>query len=105
MKVSEVFKEVAKVLPMTRKNRGKSPYICDNIAEITRNGNHPARRIINERLDGKFSVYDWLVDEGHIQNPGLISFLYIDAETYANVQQYRKAWCLELAREFEAKGE
>lgn len=103
MKVSEVFKEVAKVLPMTE--RRCSPYICDNIRTITNNNNHPAQRIINKRLGGKFSVYEWLIDEGHIQRPQFISSHGFDDETYAKIQQYRKAWCLELAREFEAKGE
>lgn len=105
MKVSKVFKEVAKRLPMTEHRH--SPYICDNITEITNNNNHLAHRIINERLGGKSSVYKWLIDEGHIQHPptGSIYYYNFDNETYVKVQQYRKAWCLELAREFEAKGE
>ena len=96
------LKNALKNLP-NRFDKGYSPYICDNIRITNRLENIDlAIDLIHKRIDGKFSLEQWLKD----QSPEIAQEVREDILFYEGqkLQAHRRAWLKKLIAEFETAG-
>jgi len=97
--IAAVFKEAKQYLATSEsdaKNLSKTFYICLAITQVS-DVNHrqwyscsKAKNIIDERLDGEYTVGTWLKVNGFIKNTTNINQL----------QKYRHRWLDSLIKEF-----
>jgi hypothetical protein len=84
-----------------------SRYICDHIADTYHNDEDKrlAERVINERIEHKFSVEYWLVDAGHISADFSNESRFGDPNSFETkqVHAYRLRWLKSLIAEFSTK--
>ena len=92
-----------------------SPFICDNIWHVTKgqpSGRKDEKRItqfISKLLGGRFSLVEWLIDNGHVKASS-ISWSY-DNSHYtgpidrAKLQATRMAWLDYLIEHYESQGD
>ena len=112
LKPSEVLQRVKESLPSgyipeEDDNDDNSPYICDNIMQLWREGyltdetkvvlkNH-----ISNLLEGRFCLKDWLYMK-RITSPAEFQADYY--ESCNKLQQTRQLWLDDMIKHFQAKG-
>lgn len=99
--IAAVFKEAKKYLATSKsdaENVSKTFYICIAITKVSDadyrqwDSCSKAKNIIDERLDGKYTVGSWLAVNG-----------FIKSTAFANInqlQKYRHRWLDSLIKEF-----
>jgi hypothetical protein len=109
LKPSQALLRVKGMLPTEFNYESKnSPYICDNIAELKRQGkiDDATKDIlsthINTLLDGRFSLNSWLTINGKITPEQLKEDL--DNNGGAMVQYTRQNWLNDMHFYFKSKG-
>ena len=109
LKPSQALMRVKAMLPTEFNYESKnSPYICDNIAELKRQGkiDEETKDIIsshiNNLLDGRFSLNSWLTVNGHITPEQLNEDLHKNNGTM--VQYTRQNWLNDMMFHFKSKG-
>jgi hypothetical protein len=100
MKTSKIFIEAKKHLWDGERNEGVT-YICTSIDNV-RGGSSElqrywAKRVINERLCGYSTAYQWLVKK--------VGPKSVEAAGPIARQKWRHAWLDQLIAEFKAKGD
>ena len=111
MKTSEVFKRAKQRLAMdfkeTLNGSGKEKFICIAITtaaaytkRMTSRDIERCEGIIKSRMDGAYTLENWLVDRGCIP----VAFLN-DRNILDRIQAHRHAWLDLLIAEFEAQGD
>ena len=113
MKASIILRRAKK--RMQQMPNDTSPFICDNIWHVTLhepNGKKDEERItkfISKLLGGKFSLVEWLIDQGHIQvssiNWSHDNSHYMGPIDRVKLQATRMAWLDYLIAHYESKGD
>jgi hypothetical protein len=101
MKTSKIFSEAKKHLWDGGRSDGGVTYICTSIDQV-RGGSSElqrywAKRVINERLCGHSTAYQWLIE--------MVGQESVEAAGHAARQKWRHAWLDQLIAEFQAKGD
>lgn len=106
---SQVLERVKKMLPdgYTTDSEDNSPYICDNIQELSRQGymtdetRDGLKRHISGLLEGRFCLKDWLYMKRIASTE---DFKSDHANSWAKLQQTRKLWLEDMIMHFKSKG-
>lgn len=109
LKPSQVLMRVKSMLPTEFTSQSdNSPYICDNIQELWRQGKMTdetrdmLRGHIRVILDDAFSLKEWLIGNGHI------TFEQMNADLHENngtmLQYTRQIWLDDMIMHFKSKG-
>jgi hypothetical protein len=109
LKPSQALLRVKSMLPTEFTYESEnSPYICDNIAELARQGKitdetkDMLRGHINTLLDNRYSLSGWLTDNGHITREQMLDDLNNHNGTM--LQYTRQNWLNDMHFYFKSKG-
>ena len=103
--IAEVFAKVRRRMkrntPWNSDRYKVSRYICDNIRELDCVGTKFAFEVIEERIKYKFSVDQWLCDEGYISADFLERGRYVmNSDECKQLHAYRMRWLAAMIKEF-----
>lgn len=109
LKPSQVLQRVKKVLPegYTTPAEDKSPYICDNITELWREGymtdqtKDTVKAHISLILNGAFCLKDWLIRTGKATTE---EFRQDYDNSWRKLQTTRQLWLDDMIVHFKSKG-
>jgi hypothetical protein len=109
LKPSQVLQRVKKVLPngYTIHAEDNSPYICDNIQDLWRQGymtdetKDTVKSHISRLLNGSFCLKDWLVRNGKVKTE---DFRKDYDNSWRKLQFTRQLWLDDMIVHFKSKG-
>jgi len=109
LKPSQVLMRVKGMLPTEYTSQDdNSPYICDNIQELWRQGKmtdetkNMLRGHIRVILDDAFSLKEWLIGNGHVTREQMLDDL--NNHNGAMLQYTRQNWLNDMMFHFKSKG-
>lgn len=109
LKASQVLKRVKRMLPngYTTHAEDNSPYICDNVRDLWRQGliedktEQAIRTHIQSLLGGKFCLKDWLLWTGEATAE---EFRQDYHNSWKKLQVTRQLWLDDMIKHFKSKG-
>jgi hypothetical protein len=107
LKPSQVLQRVKKVLPNGYNADDNSPYICDNVTELWRQGymteetKDIVKAHISRLLNGNFCLKDWLLRTGKATAE---EFRQDYDNSWRKLQTTRQLWLDDMIVHFKSKG-